>query len=168
MVIFLAALAAEPDWGEDASPARLNLSFQRMLAPVRRLQRRKKRPPLADELVQLEREGSPAVITLQLSTLVENLANRAAQVAGSRPVASARLSAAVARVRGTRRLSRPSASVSTPNSVSTHLASGWRRKRSSVVGMGPPRVVVSSCVEGLLPSVKVTSVSSITWSLVNG
>src|SRR5208337_4322636 len=74
MVIILAALAAEPDGGEDASPARLNLSFQRMLAPVRRLQRRKERPPLADELVQLEREGPPAVVALQLPTLVEDLA----------------------------------------------------------------------------------------------
>ncbi len=73
MVIILTALAAEPDGGEDASPARLNLSFQRMLTPVRRLQRRKERPPLADELVQLEREGSPPVVALQFPSPIENL-----------------------------------------------------------------------------------------------
>ncbi|HKI21754.1 MAG TPA: hypothetical protein VKA15_27935, partial [Isosphaeraceae bacterium] len=74
MVIILTALAAEPDGGEDASPARLNLSFQGVLAPVRRLQRRKERPPLADELVQLEREGPPAVVALELATAIEHLA----------------------------------------------------------------------------------------------
>ena len=150
VVIVLAALTAELDRDEDPAAAGLDLAFQRELAPVRRFERGKQRPALADELVQLEGEGPSAVVANQIAAAVEQLAQPL--FADGRVSTAARLRQAFRgrrpSVRGTRRFSRPPSSGSTPNSVSAQRASGCRRKCSSVAGIGPASAVASSAPSG--------------------
>jgi hypothetical protein len=71
VVVVLAALTAERDRNEQPAAGRLHLAFDGKRARRCRLDCREQRPPLSDELVQLERERTSAVVSHERATALE-------------------------------------------------------------------------------------------------
>src|SRR5262249_12361899 len=71
MVILLPALPAELDRHEKLALARLKLPLQGEFTPVGRFNGGVQGPTLRDELVQLEREGSPSICTIEFAATIQ-------------------------------------------------------------------------------------------------
>src|SRR5712692_8672651 len=169
MVIILAALTAELDWSKQAPTTRLHLTFQRELTSVRSFQCGEECASLADKLVQFEGECSPTVFAYERPAHSQEFTQ--ARCTHRRP----HVSFLCQPLSGLRQRARDAAleplsllRLHAEFSFHPTRANGWRRKSSSWFGSKPVIAATNSSRVGSSPSVKVTSVSSMTCSAVKG